>query len=102
MGVTREKRQHDRVVARYPVQIRAGEAATLAGTVENLGALGALISTVELEPHLDVGSELGLTMTIPGKGDVEVSGRILRVDQEFVDGEVQRAFAVRFDQAIEI
>ncbi len=100
--MSQEKRQHDRSVVRYPVQIRIGEAATISGTVENLGALGALISTVELEPHLDVGSELGLTITISDQGAVEVSGQILRVDQEFVGGEVRRAFAVRFDQAIEI
>ncbi len=97
-----EKRQHERVVARYPVQICVGEEATISGTVENLGALGALISTVELEPPLDIGSELDLTIAVSGKGAIEVSGKILRVDQEFVDGEVRRAFAVRFDQAIEI
>ncbi len=97
-----EKRQHERVVARHPVQIRVGDAATISGTVENLGALGALISTIELEPPLDVGSELDLAIVVSGKGAIEVSGQILRVDQEFVGGEVRRAFAVRFDQAIEI
>ena len=99
--MTQEKRQHDRAVVRYPVRSRVGEAA-ISGTVENLGALGALISTVELEPHLEVGSGLDLTITIADQGAVEVSGQILRVDQEFVGGEVQRAFAVRFDRAIEI
>jgi len=100
--MSEEKRAHERIAVRYPVRILVGDAEAISGTVENLGVLGALISTVELEPHLDVGSRLQLTIAISGAGPVDVAGEVLRVDQEFFSGEIRRTFAVRFDEAIEV
>ena len=95
-----EQRAHERVVVRYPVKVRIGER-EIAGTVENLGVLGALVSTIELDPPLDVGHRISLTIAVSEKGPVETQGEILRVDQEFADGEIRRTFAVRFDHGIE-
>ncbi len=97
-----EKRQHERTVVRYPARITVGESHEIAATVENLGVLGALISTVELEPHVDVGTELAMVIAVSGQGPIDVTGEVLRVDQEFAGGEVRRTFAVRFSTAIEI
>jgi hypothetical protein len=95
-----EKRAHERAIVRYPVQIRV-DGQEIAGTVENLGALGALITTVELEPQLEVGQRVGLTIAVSGGGSVDAAGEVLRVDQEFAGGEIRRTFAIRFDTAVE-
>ena len=100
--MSQEKRAHERTVVRYAAQIRVGDAEAISGMVENLGALGALVSTAELEPHLDVGTQLELTIAVSDKGQVEVAGQVRRVDQEFADGEIRRTFAVLFDDEIEV
>ena len=100
--MSEEKRAHERTVVRYPAQISVGDAEVISGTVENLGALGALVSTAELEPHLDVGTRLQLAIMLSGSAPIEVAGQVQRVDQEFAHGEIRRTFAVLFDDEIEV
>lgn len=99
-----EKRAHERIPARYPVEVRCPSGATLAGTVENIGSLGALITTLDLETDLEVGDKVHLSISMPnlrgGSGPVRVTGEVLRLEQEFTGGDIRRAFAVRFDDPV--
>jgi len=94
-----EKRAHRRSPVALPVRVRAGEA-EMDGTIDNLGALGALISTSNLEAFLEVGDAVQLSIETTG-GPVEVDGVILRIDQEFTGGDIHRTIAVRFGREIE-
>jgi len=95
-----EKRAHRRLVVRHTVRVRLQDGLQLDGTVENLGRLGALITTNDLEGLLDVGEHITLVIET-GAQPVEVTGEVLRLDQEFAEGEIRRTFAVKFDEAIE-
>lgn len=95
-----EKRAHERLIVRYPVQLVLDGGKRIAGTVENLGALGALISTIELEPNIDVGEKLDLAIDMADRGTVEVAGEVLRAEQEFAEGEIRRSFAIKFAHAL--
>jgi len=96
--VGQEKRAHERAVTDLSVTVRCGGGAVLKGTVENLGALGALVSTPDLEAALDVGDKVTLSMPNASGGATEVEGEILRLEQEFAAGDIRRAFAVRFSE----
>ena len=96
-----EKRAHRRAVVRHTVRVTLPGGHELDGTVENLGQLGALITTADLEGHLDVGERITMAIDVAGASRVEVQGEVLRLEQEFAEGEVRRTFAVRFDDAIE-
>jgi hypothetical protein len=97
-----EKRSHDRRVVSYPVRVEAGADAVLDGSIENLGALGALVLTSNLETHLEVGLEVRLLIDVPDGGGLEAEGVILRLDQEFAAGEIRRAFAVKFKSPLDL
>lgn len=97
-----ERRAHERLLVRYPVQVRVPEGQNFDGVVENLGALGALVSTTDLEAPFTVGDHLVLRVEIPERGTVEARGEVLRLEQEFAGGEIRRAFALRFDEPVEI
>lgn len=98
---SREKRAHERFPVQYPVTVRCPSGDNIAGTVDNIGALGALISTLDLESTVEVGDQVELTIDMPGlngaPGPVLVTGEVLRLEQEFYGGEIRRAFAIRFD-----
>ncbi|MHC4547256.1 MAG: PilZ domain-containing protein [Planctomycetota bacterium] len=91
-----EKRAHQRTAVAYPVRVRSTSGAEYEGTVENLGALGALVSTVDLEASIVVGDRVKLSIETPEGDLVEAVGEILRLEQEFARGEIRRSFAVRF------
>jgi hypothetical protein len=93
-----EKRAHKRTPVALPVRVRAGEA-EMDGTIDNLGALGALISTANLEALLEVGGAVQLSIET-ADGRVDVDGVILRIDQEFTGGDIRRTIAVRFGREI--
>ena len=95
-----ERRKHDREAVRYTVRVRVQGGGEFDGTVENLGGLGALISTDDLETRFAVGDRIDLDIDLAEKGHVAAAGSVLRLDQEFMDGEIRRAFAVRFDEAV--
>ena len=92
-----EKRAHARSNVRYACRVRLAEGRVLDGCVENLGVLGALVSTSDLEAGFDVGDHVGLTIEVPEHGPVDVEGEVLRLEQEFAAGDIRRAFAVRFN-----
>jgi hypothetical protein len=94
-----ERRGHRRVDVHLPVTVRVSGGRLLEGVVENLGVLGALVSTPDLEAPLDFGDEVSLTITT-GDGTIEVAGEVLRLQQEFTAGDIRRAFAVRFARTI--
>ena len=73
----------------------------LEATVENLGGLGALLATANLEMPLEPGDEIALNIALPDREPVDVKGEVLRVEQELTAGEVRRAFAVRFASPID-
>ena len=96
-----EKRAHDRLRVRYFVRIEMDDGAAFEGVVENLGALGVLVTTPEIEVPLEPGTRVKLSITLSDDTLLEVKGAILRIDQELAEGEIRRALAVRFDEALE-
>ncbi|MCK6459367.1 MAG: PilZ domain-containing protein [Planctomycetes bacterium] len=95
-----ERRSQRRERVDYPVRIRSGEE-EFDGSVDNLGANGALIVTSHLEAALDVGAAVSLEIDM-GNGPVSVDGEVLRIEQEFAEGDVRLAFAVRFSRPIDL
>ena len=96
-----EKRAHDRLRVRYAVRIELDGGGVLEGVVENLGALGVLVTTSEIEVPMEAGSRVSVSITLSDDSLVEAKGEILRIDQELAGGEIRRALAVRFDEPIE-
>jgi len=97
----REQRAHERTTVKWPVAIQKEAGSEFPGTVENLGALGALVSSPELEPSLVIGDRVTLRLEHDGT-TISAAGEIVRVDQEFAAGDIRRTFAVKFDAEIEI
>jgi hypothetical protein len=96
-----ERRSQRRERVDYPVRVRAGPDEAFDGVVDNLGANGALIVTSHLEAALDVGSTVSLEIDM-GNGPVSVDGEVLRIEQEFAEGDIRLAFAVRFSHPIDL
>jgi len=94
-----DRRAHGRTVVRYACRIRTPDERVLDGCVENLGVLGALVSTADLEVALEVADHVTLAVDIPEHGAVEVEGEILRLEQEFAEGDIRRYFAIRFNSS---
>lgn len=92
-----EKRGHERVRVRYPARLRVGGGQAVEAVVENLGAMGALLTTAELEVPMEVGDRAELSIEMGARGKVAVPGEIVRIDQELMGAEIRRAVAVRFD-----
>lgn len=97
-----EKRAHERQVVRFPVRVRLDEGAELTGRVENLGALGAFVLTDDLEQPIEVGDHVTLSIQVPDRNPFDVAGQVLRVDQEFAEGQIRRSFAVRFAHEVDV
>lgn len=94
-----ERRQQRRDRVDYPVRIRLDSGEEFLGVVDNLGLQGALVVTPSLEMALDVGAQVTLKIDT-GKGTVEAQGEVLRIEQEFSEGDIRLAFAVRFAQPL--
>ena len=90
-----ERRRQKRERVDYPVQVRLDSGEEFHGVVDNLGLNGALIVTPNLEAALDVGTAVTLRIDT-GKGTAEIEGQVLRIEQEFAEGDIRLAFAVRF------
>jgi len=97
--VSDEKRANPRVDVQYPVRVTTSRNREFDGTVANLGGLGALVSTPDLEAGIEVGDRVKLAIEMPS-GTVEVEGELLRLDQEFTGGDITRTFAVLFDEPL--
>lgn len=91
-----EQREHQRTAVAFPVLVRSTGGGEFEGKVENLGALGALVSTPDLEVVIVVGDQVTLVIETPDRGRVEAVGEVLRLEQEFTGQEIRRSFAVRF------
>jgi hypothetical protein len=99
--VSQEKRAHERIVARFPAELKTADGRTVKGRAENLGPLGVLVTTQDLEIPIVVGDELGLTLWLPDREPLETRGEVLRADQEFAEGDLRRTFAVKFDAPVQ-
>jgi hypothetical protein len=98
-----ERRSHDREQVNYPVRIVTASGDEFDGVVDNLGALGALVATPNVEASFEVGEGQKLTLRIDtGQGVVEADGTVLRLEQEFAAGEIRLSFAVKFARPLEL
>jgi len=95
-----EKREHRRVPVKYEARVRLMGGEEFDAGVENLGAMGALLSTIDLDATMEVGDHVELRIAMGPRGEVRVPGEVVRVDQELDEAEIRRAFAVRFDVPI--
>jgi len=84
-----------------PVLVRVASGSELSGKVENLGALGALVTTSDLEVAIVVGDQVTLVIDTPDRGQVEAAGEVLRLEQEFTGTDIRRSFAVRFADEVQ-
>ncbi|MFQ5844066.1 MAG: PilZ domain-containing protein [Planctomycetota bacterium] len=100
MAGEEERRAYERARVQYQARARCDDGRELLATVENLGGLGALLATADLDVALEPGESVALEIEIPDRGPVAVRGEILRVEQELTGGEVRRAIAVRFLQPL--
>ncbi len=96
-----ERRQQKRERVDFPVRIRLGSGEEFEGLVDNLGTNGALVATPHLEAALEVGARLTLRIDT-GKGAVQAEGEVLRIEQEFAEGDIRLSFAVRFTRPIKL
>jgi len=96
-----EKRSHPRTDVDLPAQVTTPSGASVSCQVENLGRLGALLSTPEFEGALAVGDRVRVVIDRGAAGSVEARGKVLRVDQEFFAGDIRRSMAVRFDEELD-
>ena len=94
-----ERRQQRRERVDFPVRIRIASGEEFDGIVDNLGTNGALVATANLEAALEVGVPVTLRIDT-GKGIVQVDGEVLRIEQEFAEGDIRLSFAVRFAQPL--
>lgn len=96
-----EQRAHQRSAVAYPVLVRTTGGTEFSGKVENLGALGALVTTPDLEVVIVVGDEVELVIDVPDRDPVEAVGEVLRLEQEFTGTDISRSFAVRFTEEVQ-
>jgi PilZ domain len=87
-------RRHTRTALRAKARLvyTQGE---IEGTIENIGEGGLFFVTDTLEGALAVGDEITAIYDESGE-EKQRSGEILRIERYFHDGELFRAFAVRF------
>jgi hypothetical protein len=96
-----ERRSQRRERVDFPVRIREPGGDEFDGMIDNLGAQGALVVTSYLEATLDVGTKITLDIDT-GEGVVHAEGEVLRLEQEFAEGDIRLAFAVRFSEPLNL
>ncbi|MFI5402703.1 MAG: PilZ domain-containing protein [Planctomycetota bacterium] len=94
-----ERRQQKRERVDFPVRIRLGSGEEFDGVVDNLGVQGALVATSHLEAALEVGARITLRIDTDN-GPLEAEGEVLRIEQEFAEGDIRLSFAVRFAEPV--
>lgn len=95
-----EKRRYERKSVHYAVRVELEGGATVAGAIENLGALGVLVSTTDFETALSEGARAEVVIEAPS--EIRAAATIVRVEPEFAAGELRRALALRFDEPIDL
>ena len=71
----------------------------LEGRLENIGVGGAFFVTDTLEGSVEVGDRLVVVFELSAEPQ-SVPGDVLRVERYFHEGELFRAFAIRFEKQI--
>ena len=96
-----ERRAFERFETQLPARVTLPSGTELECQVENIGELGVYLSTADLDGVIEVGDTVTVRITREGS-KIERGGQVLRHDQEFTSGEIRRAFAVRFDEPIDV
>ncbi len=99
-----DRRIHARTKARITARLSQGREA-VEGVIENIGEGGVFFATEELEVIVDEASPVALEFT--GRHGSEPTtlrrtGRVLRTERYFDGQNVVRAFAVRFDEDLDL
>lgn len=99
-----ERRVHPRTRTSVPGELRKGEK-VLDGVVENIGRGGVFFATEVLEVVIEEGDAVTLCFDAPKAGatmPLELASSVLRAERYFDGERVVRAFAVRFDQELDL
>ena len=102
--MTQDRRIHTRVKTHVPARIHRGTE-HVEGVIENLGEGGVFFATEVLEMSLDEGAAVDVAFTLDRNGvpePIRVSGTVLRTERYFDGESVVRAFAIRFDQLLDL
>jgi len=102
-----ERRAFQRFDAGTPARVVLRSGTEIVCRVENAGALGIFLSTAELDGVIEVGDRLTVSFEHSMSSEksaaaIKRTGEVLRHEQEFTGGEIRRAFAIRFDEPIEV
>jgi len=95
---TENQREHPRRVARLAARV-VFSAGHLDGTIENIAEGGAFFVTDTWEVAVEEGD--GVSVEFREAEDAEparVAGRVLRVERYFHEGDLYRAFAIKFEE----
>jgi hypothetical protein len=93
----RNQRRYDRRDAKIPASLEF-EWGSLEGTIENIAEGGIFFVTETLEGAVIEGDRLNVRFSDDRGSTRSLGGAILRVERYFHDGDLYRAFAVRFDE----
>jgi len=96
-----ERRAFQRFDAGIPARVVLRSGTGIECRIENVGELGAYVSTADLDGVIEVGDRVAVSFVRAGT-DIEREGEVLRHDQEFTGGEIRRSFAIRFDEPIQV
>jgi hypothetical protein len=89
-------RRHPRKTIRLPARLDL-EGDPLEGRIENIGEGGAFFVTDTLEGSVEEGDILHLEFELEGAAH-RPAGIVLRVERYFHEGELFRAFAIKFEE----
>jgi hypothetical protein len=102
--MSQDRRIHSRLKTRAPARLlRAGD--VVEGVIENIGEGGVFFATEILELPVDDGAEVTVEFRASRGGPaetVQLAGTVLRTERYFDGTAVVRAFAIRFDDPIDV
>ncbi len=99
-----ERRIHARTETRLSGTLRCGDDHVI-GTIENIGVGGVFFATEDLEMLVEDGTDVTVEFaatTDDGETAVSCPGRVLRTERYFDGASVVRAFAIRFNEQIDL
>lgn len=97
-----ERRRTERVAVQVPARLRLGGGREAAVTIRNVGELGMLVSSTDLELEIHEGERALLEhpRLVDGKptgAHVSTAAAVVRVELEFDPGAITREIALFFD-----
>lgn len=102
--MSQDRRIHSRVKTRVPARLlRGGD--VVEGVIENIGEGGVFFATEILELPMDDGAEVTVEFRAVRDGTqqtVQLAGTVLRTERYFDGTAVVRAFAIRFDEPLDV